>query len=263
MKNTIGIFDSGVGGLTVLQSMIKKLPNEDLIYVGDNANCPYGDKTKEQLLTYATRIVDYFISRGVKIVVLACNTTSANVLDELRKKYPNLKIIGVIDSTVQSFLKNNLKSVLVMATKATIQSNKYAITINMYQKECKVYSLATPKLVPLIESGEYKKGIVNELTNYLKDYKDKVDAVILGCTHYPIVQNQIQSILGDICYVSSSDSVSEEVYYYLQSHHLLGNQKGTVEILTTGNSDEFVYASSSFYNYDNEEVRHLEIKSSK
>lgn len=259
MKNKIGVFDSGVGGLTVLQSMQKMLPHQDLVYVGDNANCPYGDKTKEELLECAIKVVQYLVDRGIKIIVLACNTTSANVLEDLRKIFKDTKIIGVIDSTVQSFLKYDLNNVLIIATNATIQSQKYNETILTYKKSCHVEGLATPKLVPLIESGKYKEGIHEQLNEYLENYKNQVDSIILGCTHYPIIKNQIQDVLGDITYISSSDSVSEQIKYYLESNHMLNDEGGSIEINTTGDVEEFIYASSSFYDYKNQKVNHIDV----
>ena len=110
MNKPIGVFDSGVGGLTVLESIKKQLPNENIIYIGDNAHCPYGDKTKEQLLSYTKKICQYFISRDVKMIVLACNTTSANVLSELQILFPQVPIVGVIHSTVHDVLNREISS---------------------------------------------------------------------------------------------------------------------------------------------------------
>lgn len=259
MKTTIGIFDSGVGGLTVLQEMEKALPHTNLVYVGDNKNCPYGDKTKEALYHCASKVVEYFIRKNIHMIVLACNTTSANILDDLRVNYPDVNFIGVIDSTVQSFLKKNKKEVLVVATKATVKSNKYEQTIHLYNKHIKVHSLATKKLVPLIESGEYKQGIQSVLSDYLKDYH-LIDSIILGCTHYPIIMSQFKQVLGDIEYISSSEAVSKEVLSYLLEHHSIDqNEEGCVEIYTTGNAQEFIFASSSFYNYQQKIVKHIEV----
>ena len=159
MNNPIGIFDSGVGGLTVLDYMRQQFPHENMIYIGDNAHCPYGDKTKSQLLEYTRQICDYFAKQHVKMIVLACNTTSANVLDELQKLYPHIPIVGVIHSTVHEFLARHHQRVLVIATSATIQSHKYRQMLLQYNPELTVYELATPRLVPVIESGEYKYGI--------------------------------------------------------------------------------------------------------
>lgn len=260
MRNTIGIFDSGVGGLTVLQYMQNQLPHTDLIFVGDNKNSPYGDKTKKELYQYASRIIEYFIKRKVEMVVFACNTTSANVLDDLRRSYPSMKMIGVIDSTVQSFLRKDKKEVLVVATKATINSNKYEDLILMYNKNIKVHSAAIPKVVPLIESGAYKKGIQDVLADDLGQYRGKVDSIILGCTHYPIITSQFKDVLGEIEYISSSESVSKEVEFYLVDHHCIDkSHQGVVEINTTGSVDEFLNASNSFYHYGDIKVKHIDV----
>ena len=112
----IGIFDSGVGGLTVLKSIYDKYPNNEYIYIGDNKNSPYGDKTKEELFSYASRIIDYFIEKDIKLIVIACNTICSNILPILKDKYKYITLIGVIDSTISSFIKRDKKNVLVIAT---------------------------------------------------------------------------------------------------------------------------------------------------
>lgn len=260
MKTTIGIFDSGVGGLTVLQTMMKDLPHTDLMYIGDNKHCPYGDKNHEDLYECARKVVEYFIERDIYTIVLACNTTSANVLEDLRQAYPQTQIIGVIDSTVQYFLKQNKKNVLVIATQATINSHKYKDTIHVYNKNIHVHELATPKLVPLIESGEYKKGIHDTIKEYVNTYKNEIDSIILGCTHYPIIKTQVSEVLGDITYISSSESVSKEIMFYLNEHHIIDTHHlREIEINTTGDPEEFVYASESFFDFKNIKVNHIEV----
>lgn len=260
MDRPIGVFDSGVGGLTVLASFQKELPNENIIYIGDNLHCPYGDKSKEELYEYTCTICNYFISRNVKMIVLACNTTSANVLDDLREKFPQVRIVGVISSTVHDFLKKEKKDVLVIATKGTIASHKYKETINHYDSSIMTYELETPLIVPLVESGEYKKGINKTLENYLLPYKNKVDSLILGCTHYPVVLDQIQKVLGDITYISSSAAIYNEVSSYLILHQMENkNKRSYIEIYTTGNVDEFKYSSEGFFDYQDLEVKFLKL----
>lgn len=260
MDRPIGIFDSGVGGLTVLSLMQKQLPFENLIYIGDNAHCPYGDKSKEELLIYTKEICDYFISQNVKMIVLACNTTSANVLEDLQNLYPNVAIVGVISSTVHDLLSQHPQRVLIIATHATIHSHKYKETIKQYDATIKTYELETPLLVPFIESGEYKKGIHQIIQNYLSPYQDCVDTLILGCTHYPIILNQIKEVFKDKTYVSSSEAICQEVDSYLKVHHLFNqNKKRYVRIYTTGDVDEFVYSSSGFYDYQDNQVCHLDL----
>lgn len=261
MDRPIGVFDSGVGGLTVLLALQKELPNENIIYIGDNAHCPYGDKTKKQLLSYTKDICDFFISQNVKMIVLACNTTSANVLTELQELYPQVPIVGVIHSTVHDFLNTNKKNVLVIATHATIHSHKYQETIYQNDRSIQVYELETPRLVPLIESGKYKEGIHDVLRAYLAPYVSKADVLILGCTHYPIVLNQIKEVFPDKLYISSSEAICQEVYSYLKHHHLLNknSDKGVIEIYTTGHMNDFKYSSEGFFDYGDLIVKELRL----
>lgn len=247
MERAIGVFDSGVGGLTVLNSIKSLLPNENIIYIGDNYHCPYGDKTPAQLFKYASGIVEYFIKQNVKLIVLACNTTSSTVLERLQMTYPEVMIIGVIDATVNDFINRKVANTLIIATVATIKSNKYPETIKQIDSKIETFSLATPKLVPLVESGKYKEGIYDVLHEYLDDYKEKVQSIILGCTHYPILKEQIENVLPNIEYVSSSEAISKSVKDILSKKKLLNlNKNNYIKIYTTGDVDEFIYSSSGF-----------------
>ncbi|MFV0395806.1 MAG: glutamate racemase [Coprobacillaceae bacterium] len=262
MKRPIGLLDSGVGGLTVLHTVRSLLPEENIIYVGDKANCPYGDKSKEELFVLASRIVEYFITQNVKMIVHACNTTTASVLPDLQKKYPDQKFIGVIYSTVDAFIRRNKKSVLVIGTETTITSNTYQRYINECNESITVYALATPKLVPLVESGAYKEGIYDVLHSYLDDYRDVIDSIILGCTHYPILTNQIQQVLPNIDYISSSEAIGKEVKDYLIKNNLSNsNNIGKIKIYTTGDIEEFKYSSSGFFDYTGLEIEYLNLDS--
>ena len=255
MERAIGVFDSGVGGLTVLNSIKSLLPNENIIYIGDNYHCPYGDKTPAQLFKYASGIVEYFIKQNVKLIVLACNTTSSTVLERLQMTYPEVMIIGVIDATVNDFINRKVANTLIIATVATIKSNKYPETIKQIDSKIETFSLATPKLVPLVESGKYKEGIYDVLHEYLDDYKEKVQSIILGCTHYPILKEQIENVLPNIEYVSSSEAISKSVKDILSKKKLLNlNKNNYIKIYTTGDVDEFIYSSSGFFDYTNLKV---------
>ena len=258
MERAIGVFDSGVGGLTVLNSIKSLLPNENIIYIGDNYHCPYGDKTPAQLFKYASGIVEYFIKQNVKLIVLACNTTSSTVLERLQMTYPEVMIIGVIDATVNDFINRKVANTLIIATVATIKSNKYPETIKQIDSKIETFSLATPKLVPLVESGKYKEGIYDVLHEYLDDYKEKVQSIILVCTHYPILKEQIENVLPNIEYVSSSEAISKSVKDILSKKKLLNlNKNNYIKIYTTGDVDEFIYSSSGFFDYTNLKVEHL------
>ena len=227
MKNKIGIFDSGVGGLTVLKSLSDKYKCIDYIYIGDNKYCPYGDKTKEELLNYAKRIVNYFIEKGISIIVIACNTSCSQTLDELKQIYKNITFIGVIDSTIDIFLKSKKNNVLVIGTSATINSNIYEIKIKEKNNNIKVTNLATPKLVPLIENMEMTKKVLNE---YLKPYNN-IDSIILACTHYKLIEKEIDK---NIKVINSSDSIVNTIKNYI-----IESTTGSVKIYTTGNIIKF------------------------
>ena len=241
MERAIGVFDSGVGGLTVLNSIKSLLPNENIIYIGDNYHCPYGDKTPAQLFKYASGIVEYFIKQNVKLIVLACNTTSSTVLERLQMTYPEVMIIGVIDATVNDFINRKVANTLIIATVATIKSNKYPETIK--QIDSKI---------------EYKEGIYDILHEYLDEYKERIQSIILGCTHYPILKEQIENVLPNIEYVSSSEAISKSVKDILLRKKLLNfNKCSYTKIYTTGDVDEFIYSSSGFFDYTNLKVEHL------
>ena len=258
MERATGVFDSGVGGLTVLNSIKSLLPNENIIYIGDNYHCPYGDKTPAQLFKYASGIVEYFIKQNVKLIVLACNTTSSTVLERLQMTYPEVMIIGVIDATVNDFINRKVANTLIIATVATIKSNKYPETIKQIDSKIETFSLATPKLVPLVESGKYKEGIYDVLHEYLDEYKERIQSIILGCTHYPILKEQIENVLPNIEYVSSSEAISKSVKDILSKKKLLNlNKSNYIKIYTTGDVDEFIYSSSGFFDYTNLKVEHL------
>ena len=227
MKNKIGIFDSGVGGLTVLKSLSDKYKCIDYIYIGDNKYCPYGDKTKEELLNYAKRIVNYFIEKGISIIVIACNTSCSQTLDELKQIYKNITFIGVIDSTIDIFLKSKKNNVLVIGTSATINSNIYESKIKEKNKNIKITSLATPNLVPLIENMEMTKKVLNE---YLKPYNN-IDSIILACTHYKLIEKEIDK---NIKVINSSDSIVNTIKNYI-----IESTTGSVKIYTTGNIIKF------------------------
>lgn len=227
MKNKIGIFDSGVGGLTVLKSLSDKYKCIDYIYIGDNKYCPYGDKTKEELLNYAKRIVNYFIEKGISIIVIACNTSCSQTLDELKQIYKNITFIGVIDSTIDIFLKSKKNNVLVIGTSATINSNIYESKIKEKNNNIKVTNLATPKLVPLIENMEMTKEALNE---YLNPYNN-IDSIILACTHYKLIEKEIDK---NIKVINSSDSIVNTIKNYI-----IESTTGSIKIYTTGNIIKF------------------------
>lgn len=253
----IGVFDSGVGGLTVLKNLRESLPNESFIYVGDNLHSPYGEKTTAQLLTYTSDIISFFIQQNCKLVVLACNTTSCTVLDLLKEKYPQLPMLGVIDATVEMVHQDNPRFVAVMATQATIQSNAYQTKLGRHQS----IGIACPHLVPLIENGADKTAIIQEVRGYLNEVKEPFDGIVLGCTHYPIIAETIQKLYPDAKLYSSSVAVVKQVENYLKQNQLEATHKKEKDMIyTTGNLEKFIESSSSFFDYQKDEVAKLTLK---
>ncbi|MFA5407553.1 MAG: glutamate racemase [Bacilli bacterium] len=253
----IGIFDSGIGGLTVLQNLIQQLPNESYIYIGDNKHCPYGDKPKEQLYKYACSIIDYFINHKVKLIVVACNTISSNVLPMLIDKYKDTKIIGIIESTTRLVLSSNTKKILVIATKATITSHIYKTSINKSNPHLIVNELMTPDLVPLIEK-HLNDEIIVSIHQYLKPFSHSFDSILLGCTHYGIIKDIIAREIGSKKIINSSDGIVNEVGEYLALNNLKGSKK-KIQVYTTGDVQDFISSSISFFDYKDINVQKLNL----
>ena len=180
----IGMFDSGVGGLTVLNSFLKYHPNNEYIYYGDTLNVPYGNKSKEELFKLSKNIIEFLESKNVDIIIIACGTVSSNVYEEL-KKITNIPIYSIISELPEYIKNNNHKNVLALATSATINTHVFKNKL-----DANVIEVACPKLVPLIEENNSEKldEVINE---YLTD-TDKIDSIILGCTHYPLIKDKIE-----------------------------------------------------------------------
>lgn len=191
----IGLFDSGVGGLTVANAINQILPSEKMVYFGDTFHLPYGDKSKDSVVYYSKRISDFLLEKNCKIVLIACNTASANAFEVVSKHVGNDAIvINVIDPVVDYIVKQkNINKVGVIGTKLTIDSKTYSERIQDKRPEISVNSMATPLLVPMIEEGFVYDDVSNAIIrSYLsKDVFNNIDSLILGCTHYPIIRNQI------------------------------------------------------------------------
>ena len=184
----IGVFDSGIGGLTVLKKLIEEYPNNEYIYYGDTKNNPYGSKTKEELLNLSCNIIDFLLQKKVDLIVIACGTVSSNLTDTLKNKY-DIEIIDIINPVINYINKNNYNKIGVIATEATVGSNAFK-SIN---KDMKL--VACKQFVPIIESSNYDE-LDKYINEYLKELRDR-DLIVLGCTHYPIIKSQIGKYLGE------------------------------------------------------------------
>jgi len=186
----IGMFDSGIGGLTVLKQFLKKYPNNEYIYVGDNKNIPYGSKSKSEIIEISRNVVKFLKSKDVDLIIIACGTVSANAIDILKEEN-DIPIIGVIDETINYLNKSSYNKIGVMATKLSIESHKFLNEV----KAKKIIEIPCYNLAYIIESGDYT-NLNEELDNYLAPIKNnRVDVLVLGCTHYPLVKDNIELLL--------------------------------------------------------------------
>lgn len=242
----IGIFDSGYGGLTVFKEVVKILPQYSYIYLGDNARAPYGDHSQEVIYGYTKQAVDYLISQGCHLILIACNTASAEALPKLQQEYEaQVKILGVIRPTVEMAVESGAKRIGVLGTRSTVASGKYKMEAKLLNKNVAVEQLAAPLLVPLIEEGVERKPwsrkIIKNYVNLLKSRQ--VDTVILGCTHYGLISDIISHYFGRRTKVlDASAIVANKLADYLQRHPEVESSltKGQArEFLTTDDSARF------------------------
>lgn len=195
----IGVFDSGVGGLTVAREIMRQLPNEKIVYFGDTARVPYGSKSKNTIIRYSKQIIRFLKTKGVKAIVVACNTASAIALEEIRPEM-DIPIIGVVKPGAKVATEKTVnKRIGVIGTEAMINSGIYTDFINRRDKDITVFTKACPLFVPLVEEGWLKDSVTYEVANrYLSELKDKdIDTLVLGCTHYPLLRNTVGEIMGD------------------------------------------------------------------
>jgi glutamate racemase len=225
----IGIFDSGLGGLTVAKAISAALPNEKLIYFGDTAHLPYGDKSQQTIIQYSTRIADFLLQQECKVIVIACNSASANAYNEVLKLAgKHSHILNVIDPVVQYIAETDYNKIGVIGTKSTIDSNTYHEKINAARKNVIVSSMATPLFVPMIEEGFIFDDISNAIIrNYLSRPEiSDIESLILGCTHYPIIKNQINKFYNfNIDIVDSGKIVATSLAELLTENSLMNDQK--------------------------------------
>jgi glutamate racemase len=224
----IGIFDSGIGGLTVAAAIHRILPEEQLIYFGDTAHLPYGDKSPEAIRSYSLNIGRFLLNQGCKMIIIACNTASSHAFDALASEIgAKVPVINVIDPVVETIVKaNKYHHVGVIGTKSTIQSGLYASKISKMNPEIKVSSLATPLLAPMIEEGFFDNNISHTVIHsYLSSPRLKhIDSLVLACTHYPLIKAEINDYYqGKVDIINTADIVASYVRQQLETLELLNN----------------------------------------
>ncbi|OAG26825.1 glutamate racemase [Thermodesulfatator autotrophicus] len=218
----IGVFDSGIGGLTIVRELVRKLPEYRLIYFGDTARTPYGTKSPETIISYAIQDAEFLLEHGAKIIVVACHSASSVATEALRQRFPEIPIFEVVSPSVKKALAVTRKKVIgVIGTRATVSSGIYQKKIAEIDPEVKVYGNACPLLVPLVEEGWLKKPETRRIVKkYLIPLKMRgIDTLVLGCTHYPLLKPIIQAKAGRrITLVDPACEVAEEVAAFLSTH---------------------------------------------
>ncbi len=236
----IGVFDSGIGGLTVLKEIIKILPNEEFIYYADTDNVPYGIKPKEEVKEYINQAVKFLIDKDVKAIVIACNTATSIAINDLRKKY-SLPIIGIEPAAKPAIENRGQKKVLIMATPTTIREEKLHNLLKKFSAEEFVDLIAMPKLVEYAESGEFNsKEIEDYLKKQLQEFNlNDYSEIVLGCTHFPFFKEKIKKVVPqNINIIDGSKGVANRLKDILQKNDLLGNNNLKIEYYYSGRKVE-------------------------
>lgn len=234
----IGILDSGVGGLTIWREIVRLLPRESTIYIADSKNCPYGVKTPEEIYTLSRRLVQFLLDRESKLIVLACNTVTVTCIDRLRAEFRGVPIIGTVPVIKTAAEKSKTKRIGIFSTPVTAQSQYQRDLINTYARECEVVSRGSDTLVSSIEKGdisakELEELLTEELEPFMDDY---IDTLVLGCSHFPLVKEIMQKIMGKkVLILDSGAAIARHVQRVLEKTQSFASSDGNTHIFyTTG-----------------------------
>ncbi|WP_268777206.1 glutamate racemase [Sporosarcina koreensis] len=258
----IGVIDSGVGGLTVVKEMHQFLPDETIIYIGDDARCPYGPRSVEEVKEFTLEMADALADMGIKMLVVACNTATAVTLDMLRERYP-FPVLGVIEPGARAAVHvSSTGSIAVLGTVGTIKSKAYEYAITSISANAEIIPLACPEFVPLVESGQYRQMDIRPIMKRSLEpiVHLEFDTAILGCTHYPLLQDQIQEQLPiGVNIVSSAYETVRDVENTLSEFGVANISGGRKEpiFFTTGNLDGFKSIAIDWLGIENPDVRHI------
>lgn len=230
MKKTspIGIFDSGVGGITIWQEVVNQLPKEDTIYLADNKNAPYGFKSKAEIIAYSIKNTEYLLSKNVKLIVVACNTATTIAIDSLRQNFPHIHFIGVEPAIKPAAFQSISKRIAVLATYNTLHSKEFSQALKQpYMEGIQLTQIVGTGLVPLIEENKLDSPQMQDL---IHEYAQEmiaadIDQLVLGCTHYPYIKEHLQKALPkQVNIIDSGEAVARQTKYILASNHLLNDQ---------------------------------------
>lgn len=221
----IGFFDSGLGGLTCIPYLMKALPDEKIIYFGDTARTPYGSKAASTIMNFSREIADFLVMSNVKMIVIACNTVSATCLEDLQQRFPQIPILGIIEPAAKQVAGSctEKNSIGIIGTKVTIASRAYENCISKYNDSLKIHEVACPAFVPLIEEGIIENDIMDlTIKYYMDDFvkKNNLDTVILGCTHYPLISQNISRLYPELNIVNPSSIIVKTIENVLRENDM-------------------------------------------
>ena len=229
----IGVFDSGLGGLTAVTHIVDLLPDEKFVYFGDTARTPYGSKTVATIKKFSLQITNFLQKHNVKAIVIACNTVSATCKDFIQERCPKIPVFGIIEPTAElvarTYSKNN--NIGIIGTKVTTESKQYEITIKNYNGNCHIYSKACPLFVPVIEEGIRDKHIMIPIIKYYLDEfleENNITDLILGCTHYPMLQNFLHELYPSVNIINPSEVIAVKIRDVLENYELLATPNNKV-----------------------------------
>lgn len=244
-QRPIGFIDSGVGGLTVVKEALRQLPNEAFVYLGDTARCPYGPRPAEQVVTFTRQMANFLMKQEIKLLVIACNTATAVALETIREELP-IPVVGVILPGTRAAVKATTTGRIgVIGTQGTIKSHSYHRAIAAKSSQTQIFGLACPKFVPIVESNEYHSSIAKKVVaESLKPLRGKkIDTLILGCTHYPLLRPLIQNYMGPAITLIDSGAETVGEVSVLLDYFNIGNPDptnvGTCRFFTTGSTKMF------------------------
>ncbi len=234
----VGVFDSGVGGISVLRELVRQLPSESFVFYGDSANAPYGEKSRDQVLRRSRAIVDMLLDDGCKAIVIACNTATSAAAPTLRADYAHVPIIGVEPALKPATLAPDIEHILVMATPITLRLDKYKQLADRWGSNHDVIEVPCAGLAGRIEQGRLDAPDIDELLETLiGSYRGRVDTVVLGCTHYPFVAPQIKRILGDVPLFDGASGTARQLERRLAERGLLSKSSGPGEVVFASSKD--------------------------
>lgn len=259
----IGIFDSGVGGLTVVNNILKIMPNEGIIYLADSKNFPYGTKSEEEIKSFSKRITKFLVSKRIKALVVACNTASSTAIEEIRAIAHELPVFGMIQYGAKYAIKTTKnKKICIISTPLTAKKHAYKNEIEKLDKDVEVFEVGSQDLVNLVEDGIIQNQYAQTLTKErLKEpLKNNIDTLVLGCTHFPFLEKVVKSVTGDeIKVIDPSDFLAEKIKEYLEKKGLI-NKAGFQRIFfTTGEKEDFLEKTKLFIKFIPDKVLKVDI----